>query len=159
MEPEEYGKLAKAVMSICESHGVKCILHSFCDIAIELKADAIHLPLGILREMPREKLDCFACIGASCHSIEEALQAQALGCSYITAGHVFETDCKKGLQGRGLGFLREVCEAVDIPVYAIGGITADNIGSVRSAGAAGACLMSSLMVSEDAAGLMKAMEE
>ena len=126
MKPEDYKELASAVMGICEQHGVKCILHSFTDVATFLHADA--------------------------------LEAQALGCTYITAGHVFETDCKKGLPGRGLEFLRSVCAAVDIPVYGIGGIDADNIALVRNAGANGACLMSSMMVTEDVAGLLKAME-
>ena len=87
------------------------------------------------------------------------MEAQALGCTYITAGHVFETDCKKGLPGRGLQFLRKVCEVVEIPVYGIGGINEDNIAMVRETGAKGACLMSSLMISEDVEGFMKIMEE
>ena len=86
------------------------------------------------------------------------MEAQALGCTYITAGHVFETDCKKGLPGRGLEFLRNVCVAVDIPVYGIGGIDSDNIALVRNAGVSGVCLMSSLMVTEDVTELMKTME-
>ena len=47
--PEEYKELASAVMGICEQHGVKCILHSFTDVATSLHADAIHLPLHLLR--------------------------------------------------------------------------------------------------------------
>ena len=90
--------------------------------------------------------------------MEDALEAQALGCTYITAGHVFETDCKKGLPGRGLEFLCKVCNAVDIPVYGIGGIDYDNIALVLNAGANGACLMSSLMVTGDVEGLLKSME-
>ena len=89
----------------------------------------------------------------------DALEAQALGCSYITAGHVFVTDCKKGQPGRGLIFLRNVCSAVQIPVYGIGGIDAGNISEVRKAGASGACLMSSLMASENVPELIKSMEE
>lgn len=158
MLPEEYEKLAAAVMQSCEQYGVKCILHSFPDVAISLHADAIHLPLHLLRELSQEQKAHFRVLGASCHSVEDALEAQTLGCNYITAGHVFETDCKKGLPGRGLDFLRNVCAAVNVPVYGIGGIDADNIAMVRDAGADGACLMSSLMVSEDVAGLMKAME-
>ena len=150
--------MAAAVMEICEHYGVKCILHSFPDVAISLRADAIHLPLHLLRELSQEQKTHFEVLGASCHSVEEAMEAQALGCTYITAGHVFETDCKKGLPGRGLEFLRNVCTAVDIPVYGIGGIDADNIAMVRAAGARGACLMSRLMVSEDVAGLMRDME-
>ena len=158
MKPEDYKELAAAVMEICEHYGVKCILHSFPDVAISLHADAIHLPLHLLKELSQEQKTHFEVLGASCHSVEDALEAQALGCTYITAGHVFETDCKKGLPCRGLDFLRNVCAAVDIPVYGIGGIDADNIALVRDAGASGACLMSSLMVSDDVKGLMKAME-
>mgnify|MGYP002514022254 CR=1 FL=1 len=158
-KPEDYKELAAAVMEICEQHGVRCILHSFPDVAISLQADAIHLPLHLLRAMPQEQKAHFKVLGASCHSVEDALEAQILGCTYITAGHVFETDCKKGLPGRGLDFLRNVCAAVEIPVYGIGGIDADNIALVRNAGASGACLMSSLMTAGDVTKLMKAMEE
>ena len=156
--PEDYKELAAAVIGICEQYGVRCILHSFPDVAISLQSDAIHLPLHLLRELSQEKKAQFTDLGASCHSVEDALEAQSLGCTYITAGHVFETDCKKGLPGRGLDFLRNVCAAVEIPVYGIGGIDSDNIALVRNAGASGACLMSSLMVTEDVAGLLKAME-
>lgn len=159
MPEAEYRALAEQVMRICADHGVKCILHSFVDTAIDLHSEAIHLPLHILRGMTGEQKLKFKMIGASCHSVEDALEAQTLGCSYITAGHVFETDCKKGLPGRGLIFLRDVCNAVRIPVYGIGGIDAGNISEVRKAGASGACLMSSLMVSEDVPRLMKEMEE
>lgn len=155
MSPEEYNTLAEQVMEVCARYDVKCILHSFVDGAIQLHAEAIHLPLHILRGMTEAQKSQFGTIGVSCHSVEDALEAQTLGCTYITAGHVFETDCKKGSPGRGLIFLQEVCAAVDIPVYAIGGIDAKNIPQVRTAGASGACLMSTLMVSEDVPGLMR----
>ena len=158
MQAVEYQKLAASVMEICEQYGVKCILHSFTDVAIFLHAYAIHLPLHLLSEMTQDQKACFTDLGASCHSVEDALEAQALGCTYITAGHVFETDCKKGLPGRGLEFLRNVCASVDIPVYGIGGIDSGNIAFVRDAGASGACLMSSLMLTEDVDRLLKSME-
>ena len=149
LSPDEYHALAAQVMELCEQYGVPCILHSFVDTALELRADAIHLPLHILRKMTPEQKAPFHTIGASCHSTEDAVEAQALGCTYITAGHVFETDCKKDLPGRGLDFLKAVCGSVSIPVYAIGGIGADNIASVHGAGAKGACVMSGLMRCED----------
>ena len=68
-----------------------------------------------------------------------------LGASYVTGGHIFATDCKKGVPPRGLDFLKAVCSSVNIPVYAIGGINGDNINSVLNAGASGACIMSGLM--------------
>ena len=82
---------------------------------------------------------------SSAKIIEEAKEAERLGCTYITAGHIFLTDCKKGLPGRGLTFLQNICENVSIPVYAIGGISNENINDVRQTGAAGACIMSGFM--------------
>ncbi len=145
----EYKELARQVLLICREHQVPCILHSFVGAAMELGGDAIHLPLPILRTMTDDQKASFRTIGASCHSVEEALEAQRLGCTYLTAGHIFETDCKKGLPGRGLDFLNRVCQQVSIPVYAIGGISAGNLGAVRRAGAQGACIMSGLMQCEN----------
>ena len=81
------------------------------------------------------------------HSVEEAVEAQNLGASYITAGHIYATDCKKGLAPRGLEFLKEVCDSVTIPVYAIGGIDVDGTrrDEVKMCGAAGSCIMSGMM--------------
>ena len=159
MSEDVYKTLAEQVMAVCSQYGVLCILHSFADTAEVLGAEAFHAPLHVLREMSPAQREKFRILGASCHSVEDALEAVKLGCTYITAGHVFETDCKKGLPGRGLTFLQEVCAAVDIPMYGIGGIGAENIDQVRKAGAAGACLMSSLMAADDVPGLLRSMEE
>lgn len=145
----EYKIMAKKVLEICTKNGTECILHSYATVAEELQAKALHLPMHILRDLSREEKDFFATLGASCHSVEEAVEAQELGCTYITAGHIFDTDCKKGLPGRGLSFLEKVCGSVTIPVYAIGGISPENIHLVRGKGAAGACVMSGAMVCLD----------
>ena len=149
LAPEEYRKQDRDVQSNCEKAGVPCILHSFAGVAEELGADALHLPLPLLRELPGKERARFRQLGASCHSISEAREAMELGCTYITAGHIFDTDCKRGLPGRGLDFLREVCGAVTIPVYAIGGIEPKRMAEIFAAGAAGACVMSGPMVCED----------
>lgn len=146
---DEYRELAIKVLAICEKHKTPCILHSFAGVASELNCNALHLPLHILRGLSIKDKARFATLGTSCHSAEDAIEAEKLGCTYITAGHVFDTDCKKGLPGRGLEFLRNVCESVSIPVYAIGGISTDNIAKVRDAGAKGACVMSGTMICED----------
>lgn len=142
---EEYRVLAKEVLDICRKYDVNCILHSFTGVAKELKCRAVHLPLSALRALSEAEKAWFTTLGASCHSIEEAKEAEKLGCTYITVGHIFETDCKKGLPGRGIDFLQKVCASVAIPVYAIGGICVGNIGAVEDAGASGACVMSGLM--------------
>lgn len=149
LNEDEYKELAIRVLEICENYKTPCILHSFVCVAAELNCNALHLPLHILRSLSIEDKARFSTLGASCHSAEDAIEAEKLGCTYITAGHVFDTDCKKGLPGRGLEFLQNVCESVSIPVYAIGGINTDNIAKVRDTGATGACVMSGTMICED----------
>lgn len=149
LSEEEYETLAARVMEICDENSTTCILHSFAGTAARLSAKALHMPMNKLKAMTVEEKACFELIGASCHSAEEVACAQELGCGYVTAGHVFQTDCKRGLEPRGLDFLREACRAADIPVYAIGGVNAENIGSVIAAGAAGVCVMSGLMTCDD----------
>ena len=144
-----YKELAVKAADICSNAGCEMILHYFWRTAIELDAKNIHLPLPLLRELSDAGKKRFSRIGTSCHSVDDALEAQKLGADYITAGHVFATDCKKGLAPRGLDFLRDVCYSVDIPVYAIGGISPENFSLVRNCGAAGACVMSSFMQCSD----------
>jgi thiamine-phosphate pyrophosphorylase len=87
----------------------------------------------------------FVVLGVSIHSVEEAISAYQAGATYLTAGHIFTTDCKKDLPPRGLDFLHTVCTAVPIPVYAIGGIDENNTITCIQEGAAGVCMMSSYM--------------
>lgn len=149
LSEEEYTVLAAQVMNICRRAGVPCILHSFPAAARKLHAEAIHLPLDLFLAMDEGEKASFRVIGVSCHSAEEAETAEKHGATYISAGHIFDTDCKRGVPGRGLAFLETTCKAVSVPVYAIGGISPENIDAVRAAGAAGACVMSGLMRCED----------
>ncbi len=145
LTPERYRELAVKVLEICEKAGVSCVLHYFYNEAIKLGVKKIHLPLNVLEQMTDKEKDCFEVIGVSTHSVEQAKKAKKLGASYITAGHVFVTDCKKGLAPRGIGFLKDVCENVDIDVYAIGGISENNMDECIDAGARGVCMMSEFM--------------
>jgi thiamine-phosphate pyrophosphorylase len=147
LREDEYEVLARQVIEICHRYHVPCILHNFVNVAIKLGIDKIHVPLPILRNMTDFEKKHFHLIGASCHSVEEALEAENLHCSYITAGHIFSTDCKKGVAPRGLNFLSDVCNNVSIPVYAIGGINQSNMKAVQNAGANGVCIMSGFMIS------------
>ena len=89
----------------------------------------------------------FHTVGTSIHSVSEAIEAEKLGTSYLTAGHIYVTDCKKGLAPRGLGFLKDVCSTVNVPVYAIGGIKFDKKQweELKQKGASGGCIMSGMM--------------
>ncbi len=143
LSEEEYLDLAKKVIAICEKQGKKVILHSFWGVAIKLNHPFIHMPLDKFLEM--ENKSFFKEIGVSIHSVDEAMIAIKNNASYITASHIFRTDCKKGLEPRGLEFLREVT-SLNITVYALGGINKDNIDKCIEAGADGVCLMSGYMM-------------
>ena len=142
---EEYEALARQVLA---AGGDRVVLHHFPQVCQKLDVPRLHLSLGQLEADPalREQVKL---LGVSIHAPEEAVRAQALGADYVTAGHVFATDCKKGLPGRGLPWLEGVVNAVSIPVYAIGGIGPDNLAAVARTGAAGACLMSAFMACPD----------
>lgn len=122
------------------------IAHSFIHAAREFGSTAIHLPLP---QLETADTTSFATIGASTHSVEQAQRAEALGASYVTAGHVFATDCKKGLAPHGVGLIREITAAIQLPVYGLGGIDAANAGQVMNAGAAGIAVMSGFMQCAD----------
>ena len=155
LSPEKYLLLAQDVLKICAAHEVPCILHQNFEVAKNLGAKKIHLPLPVLRKMSASDKKFFDTIGASCHSLEELREAQSLGCTYVTAGHIFATDCKKDLEPRGINFLKKIREAATVPIFAIGGINAENISQVRSVGVNGACIMSGFMTCEKVSEFMK----
>jgi thiamine-phosphate pyrophosphorylase len=184
MPEAEYLSLARDVIALCKKYDVQCMLHSFINVAMELEHPYIHLPLPILEAYVQKNVSgnistgmskstdnyqqFFKVIGTSVHSVEDAIKAEQLGATYMTAGHIFATDCKKGLPPRGLDFLKNVCDAVGIPVYAIGGIniasnddstasdspstydavpdiSVPRLADVMECGAAGGCIMSGMM--------------
>lgn len=145
---ENYAKVAQKVIDMCQKNEIDCILHSFPEVALALKHFKIHLPLPILEKHP-EMGGQFEELGVSVHSLEQAKKALAMGATYLIAGHIFETDCKKGVRPRGVGFLKDICCMTDKPVYGIGGINKENIMQIRETGAKGACIMSGLMKAPD----------
>ncbi len=147
-EPE-YEELAGQVWTICRQYGVSLMLHTFIDAARRLGNRSIHLPYPVFHAMEPEDKAWFETVGVSIHSVWEAENAWQAGASYLSAGHIYATDCKKDLPPRGIPFLSEVCRLVRIPVYAVGGIHPRNAKSCIEAGAEGVCLMSPLMKIKD----------
>ena len=147
-------ELASACLRVCEERNVPLSVNGDLDVARELDICRIHLPLQAMRDAG--DLSDFSMVGVSVHSPEEAEEAEGLGADYLIAGHIFPTACKIGAP-RGTDYLRAVCEAADIPVFAVGGITPDNYPEVIRAGAAGAAAMSSMMASDDPGALVRAM--
>lgn len=147
--PEEmYMELFIKLWETCKNFQAQAELipHTHLLAAQQTGCKRIHLPFpvfkGCLADPIISKMEK---IGVSVHSFAEAKKAEAMGASYLTAGHIFPTDCKKGVPARGLEFLKELCRSVAIPVYAIGGIHSENLSQIQGVGAAGASMMSEYM--------------
>lgn len=141
--------MSRKIKSITDKYNVPLIINGNIGVALNIKAFGFHTSYEIFKKSDYknniyEKLR----IGVSVHSIEEAKEAESLGANYLLAGHIFETDCKKGLKGKGLGFIKEMHQNTSIPLIAIGGINCSNLKDVLSKGAYGAAIMSSAMAWE-----------
>jgi thiamine-phosphate pyrophosphorylase len=147
LSAEEYEKTALRVKEICKSYDTQFIVNSFYRTAEKIGVRSVHLPFPVFKTFKRT--DFFEKVGTSVHSVEDALQAEENGADYIICGHIFQTDCKKGLEPRGTDFVKSVKGAVEIPVFAIGGIDENNGLEVIKAGADGVCVMSTLMVCDN----------
>ena len=147
LDKAAYRALALQAQQSCKAAGIPLILHSDWQLARELGISMLHLPLALLRQISEYERAYFTWLSTSVHSVGEAQEAQALGATVLIAGHIYTTQCKAGLAPRGLGFLRAVCSAVSLPVYAIGGIGFDAAqhAELQANGARGACVMSAYM--------------
>ena len=152
----DYERLALQVKEICDRHDVILILHQNHKVAEKMKHTHLQLSMPVLRSY-QITVDNLT-IGASVHSVDEAVEAQAFGATYLVAGHIFATDCKKGVSPKGLPFLQQVCRAVTLPVFAIGGISSHNVREIMDSGAKGCCIMSAAMTCYDPLALVQEFE-
>jgi thiamine-phosphate pyrophosphorylase len=135
----ELAELAAAIISLSRGTQTKIVINDRLDIAMGMAADGIHLggqslPAEIVR---RETGKAFL-IGVSCHSLEEALRAEAAGADYLLLGPIFETPSKLRYgPPLGLDKLSEVVKRTPIPVVALGGITVETVVTCLAAGANG----------------------
>ena len=144
LDVQGYEELARKVKAICEQFSVILILHKNASVAEKMNHSHLHLSMPDLRSYLKGRHPLF--IGASVHSVAEAVEAEALGASYVVAGHIYPTDSKKDTSPRGVSFLQQVCQAVSIPVFAIGGIDGNNVKEIMESGAQGCCSMSAAMI-------------
>jgi len=151
LDKNEYLNLVKKIYPICEKYGIDLILHQNYDLNLDkkYKIEGIHLSYDNFKSLNKNiregLIKKYKRIGISIHSIDEAKEVENLGATYVVAGHIFETDCKKGLEPRGLNFIKELSSILTIPIFAIGGINEENSNLVLNSGAFGVCMMSSLM--------------
>ncbi|HEY1265782.1 MAG TPA: thiamine phosphate synthase [Candidatus Binatia bacterium] len=144
--------LAEAARESTRRAGAKLIVNDRIDIALAVRADGVHLgqedlPLAAARKIAGDRL----IVGVSTHSLDQARRAETDGADYIGFGPIFTTTTKAtGHSPRGLAMLREIKNALSIPVVAIGGISEKNVASVWQAGGDSAAIISDLMGADDA---------
>ncbi|URZ03688.1 thiamine phosphate synthase [Clostridium felsineum] len=139
---EELYKVASKMKDITDRYEANLIVNGNLRVAEEIKAYAYQSRFIDFIQKGGSKI---IKNGVSIHSIEEAKRAEENGADYILVGNIYETECKKGLKGKGTEFLRHIAREITIPEIAIGGISEKNIVEVMNSGAKGAAIMSSAM--------------
>lgn len=158
LSEEEYTNYANRALGLCNIHDKTCILHHFGKAAIRLHVPRFQCSLAYL-ESHSSLLYYMTTLGVSVHTSEEAKRAEELGATYIMASHVFPTACKKTLPPIGAKTVQEICNAVSIPVYALGGITPKTVGQLHDIPITGVASMSGLMTSHDVSTYIRELKE
>ncbi len=144
-------QVGQTLRELTSAYDALLIINDRLDVALAVSADGVHLgqedmPVPLARRIGGQNL----IIGVSAETVEEALQAEREGADYLGVGPMFPTATKSDA-GTPIGpeRLREIKQAVHIPVFGIGGITLSNAPAVLSAGADGICVISAVLSAED----------
>lgn len=142
--------LARTLLPLCRARRVPLLINDRVDIALAAGADGVHLgqedlPLPEARTL----LGPDRILGATAHTVEEALRAQAEGADYLGVGAMFPTGTKTNTIPTSADTLKAICAAVSIPVVAIGGVTAQNLPTLAGTGIAGAAVVSAIFSQSD----------
>jgi thiamine-phosphate pyrophosphorylase len=157
LSPRELYALAAEARALLDPFAATLLINDRVDVAAAVGA-GVHLTT---RSLPpaaaRRCLPVGALIGVSTHSLAEASFAVASGADFLTFGPVFDTPSKAAYgPPRGLDALREVCAAVSLPIYALGGITPARVTACRAAGAYGVAAIGALLEAPDIANAVAA---
>ena len=150
LDEESFLQEAYEMKALCEKYGVPFFINDNVDIAIRCKADGIHvgqddMEASNVRALVGEDM----MIGVSVNCVEQALAAVASGADCLGVGAMFSTSTKLDADSVSFETLKEICDAVDIPVVAIGGINADNIHRLCGSGVDGVALVSAIFAAEN----------
>jgi thiamine-phosphate pyrophosphorylase len=142
--------IAQELKELCSKHDVLFIVNDYLGVALAVGADGLHLgqkdfPISVARRLlPIDKI-----IGCSVNTVEQAKVAESEGADYIAAGSIYPTSSKEGAKVVGLKRLRQIKQAVSLPLVAIGGINKDNLAKVLAAGADSVAVISAILKAED----------
>ena len=149
----ELAILCGAIRRVTREHGALLVVNDRLDVAFAVGADAVqrtHTSLAVddMRAVAGRRLR----LGASVHSLDDAVDAQARGADWVVFGPVYDTASKRQYgEPQGLARLAAVTRALRIPVVAIGGITPERVGEVRAAGAHGVGVISAILSADSPA--------
>ena len=136
---------AREIHDVTKHYGIPLIINDDIEVALAVQAEGVHLGQEDIELLDaRERLGADKIIGISAHTVEEAITAQKNGADYIGVGAVFATTTKNDAKTVTRETLTAICDAVTIPVVAIGGISSDNILSLKGTGIAGVAVVSAL---------------
>lgn len=147
----ELHRLAGRMRELTARYGAKLLVNDRVDVALAVGADGVHLGVASMAARDaRTLLGPSALIGCSTHSLVELAEAEAGGADFVTFGPVFATPSKARYGPPvGVDALRDACGAARIPVFALGGVGAQNAGEVVAAGAAGVAAISAIVAAAD----------
>ena len=147
---EDFLEEAKQIAVLCKRYGVPLFINDNVDVAIACGAEGVHVGQEDMAAADvRAKVGPDMLLGVSAHSVEEARLAVAHGADYLGVGAAFSTHTKTDVDVLPEGELKKICDAVDVPVVAIGGIHKDNILRLKGSGADGVALVSAIFGAED----------
>lgn len=161
---EDFLKEALEISALCKEYGVPFFINDNVEIAIKCQADGIHVGQEDMEaSQVRKKVGEDMMIGVSVHSVEEALEAVKKGADCLGVGAMFSTSTKKDVDLLPKESLKDICQAVNVPVVAIGGIGKSNIIDLSGTGVDGVALVSAIFsadnIEEECRNLRKLSEE
>ena len=161
---EDFLKEALEISALCKEYGVPFFINDNVEIAIKCQADGIHVGQEDMEaSQVRKKVGEDMMIGVSVHSVEEALEAVKKGADCLGVGAIFSTSTKKDVDLLPKESLKDICQAVNVPVVAIGGIGKSNIIDLSGTGVDGVALVSAIFsadnIEEECRNLRKLSEE
>jgi len=149
----EFYQLALRVREVTARLGVPLIINDRADIALAVDADGVHIGQDDLPyEAARRIVGPNKIVGVSTHNVDEAKAAADMGADYIGVGAIFATGTKNDVAPTSIDELRRICEAVKIPMVAIGGINKNNVSLLSGTGIDGIAVVSAIVAQADTAG-------
>lgn len=157
LDREDFLAEAKEIQKLCKEYGVPFVVNDEVSIAKDIDADGVHVGQSDMEAMDvRKILGPDKILGVSAQTVEQAIIAEKHGADYLGVGAVFTTGSKDDADDVSHETLKAICEAVSIPVIAIGGITKDNVAELAGSGICGVAVISAIFGQKD---IQKATEE